>query len=76
MSDFLKSFPILKQLGDALSDYPLVTAGVVLILAFFLPYTGLENANSLQDVLVAFAFFVYGGGSVWDWIDKYKNPTK
>lgn len=73
MSDFLKSIPIFKQLGDVLNDYPLITAALVLIIAAIVPYTGIENADTLQGYLGAFALFVYSGGSVWDFIDKWQN---
>lgn len=71
MSNFLKSIPIINQLADMLSDYPLVSGGFFLILAGLVPYLGLENADALQNGLLVFASVIAAGGSLWDALDLW-----
>lgn len=72
----LQSFPIVRQIVDMADDYPLISGGLVMLIAALLPYTGLDNASDLQQWLAAFGLFVYGGGSVWDYQDKKQHPER
>ncbi len=75
MSEFLKSLPFFNVLADIVSDYPLVSGGLILVIAGLIPYTGIDNANALQEAVFAFALVIAAGGSLWDAINEWRFPT-